>query len=607
MDLFRRDTLRGFNETGLMGLLPSRDTADAKPLLSSIPLLRDAPKSALRAIEKDATHFSVPGGWKLFDAGETSDSLYFLISGALGAFRATPDGRKEFVGYIRAGEPVGEMTFISGEPHQNAVFALRDSELIKAPRHSFMKLMRSDPKILEQLTRIILLRLRQSNRKTPRRAEPKIYALVATSPTIDIDLRAKVLADSLKDMGLRVAISGEEDVERNARYFDDLEARHDVVLLKAVIGDSQWFRMTARYADRIWVLARADAHPSTPLMPQDDSPTRQFKLVDVVLLHQASGRRGAPPEHWASAAQASRVFHWQGLDQLDTTRLARVMAGRSVGLVLSGGGARAYAHIGAVRALREAGCPIDFAGGSSMGAVIAACIALGWDDAKIERRIRKAFVDSNPLGDYHLPVVSLVAGKRVDRRLEENFGDIRIEDLKTPFFAVSTNLTHGAFRVHHQGSLRHALRASIALPGILPPVIDDGEVLVDGAVLNNFPVDVMRDFHRGRIIGVDVARSPDGIDATDFIEPPGFFEWTLEHGFSSAPPIASLLMRTATLNINPNAGGELTDMLVTPKIEGVELRDWKSYDVAVEAGYKATKQSIAQLTGPLSKLVTISS
>lgn len=582
-----------------MGFMPSRDTLDPKPLLSSVPLLRDAPKSALRAIEKDISHFSIPGGWKLFDAGESSDSIYFLISGSLGAFRKTADGRTEFTGYIRAGEPVGEMTFISGEPHQNAVFALRDSELIKAPRHSFMKLMRSDPKILEQLTRIILLRLRQSTRKSPRRAEPKMYALVATSPTIDVNLRADALADALRNMGLRVAISDESDASRNARFFDDLESRHDIVILKAVIGDSQWFRMCTRYADRIWVLARADAKPSTPLMPQDDSPARQFKLVDVVLLHQNSGRTGAPPEEWASAAQASRLFHWSGVDTDDCQRLARVMSGRSVGLVLSGGGARAYAHIGAVRALREAGCPIDFVGGASMGAVIAACVAMGWSDEKIDRRIRRAFVDTNPLGDYHLPVVSLVAGKRVQQRLEENFGDTRIEDLKVPFFAVSTNLTHGAFRVHNRGSVRHALRASIALPGILPPVIDDGEVLVDGAVLNNFPVDVMRDFHRGRIIGVDVARAPDGLSADDFIEPPGFFEWTLEHGFSSPPPIAALLMRTATININPNAGRELTDMLITPTIADVELRDWKLYDKSVEAGYLETRRAIAQVTGPL--------
>ena len=137
-----------------------------------------------------------------------------------------------------------------------------------------------------------------------------------------------------------------------------------------------------------------------------------------------------------------------------------------------------------IRALREAGCPIDFVGGASMGAIIGAGIACGWDDAEIDRRIRKAFVESNPLSDYRLPVVALVKGHRVDARLREHFGDRLIEDLDLPFFAVSTNLTQGTFRVHTQGLLRNALRATISLPGILPPVVSDNQVLVDGAVLN---------------------------------------------------------------------------------------------------------------------------
>src|SRR5690606_26256292 len=180
---------------------------------------------------------------------------------------------------------------------------------------------------------------------------------------------------------------------------------------------------------------------------------------------------------------AARIFYWR--HDADIARLARVMAGLSVGLVLSGGGARAYAHIGAIRALREHGAPIDFVGGSSMGAIIGAGVALGWSDDEIHERVHDAFVKSNPLGDFRLPVVALAAGDRVESRLAAHFGDARIEELHTPFFAVSSNLTTGAVRIHRSGLVRDALRASSALPGILPPVVQDGEVLVDGAVLDN--------------------------------------------------------------------------------------------------------------------------
>jgi NTE family protein len=253
--------------------------------------------------------------------------------------------------------------------------------------------------------------------------------------------------------------------------------------------------------------------------------------------------------------------------------------------------------------LREANCPIDFIGGASMGAIVGAGLALGWSDDELDRRIRKAFVETNPLSDYRLPVVGLVKGHKVDARLKEHFEDHLIEDLHKPFFAVSTNLTQGTFQVHTQGLLRDALRATISLRGILPPVVSDHQVLVDGAVLNNFPVDVMREVHRGRIIGVDVAAAPEGLSADDFINPPGFFGWTMKHGLKTAPPIANLLMRAATVSINPNLHRSITDILIAPELAGVELRDWKKYDATVEEGYESMKQALADVRGPLAQII----
>ncbi|MEL7482597.1 MAG: patatin-like phospholipase family protein, partial [Pseudomonadota bacterium] len=316
------------------------------------------------------------------------------------------------------------------------------------------------------------------------------------------------------------------------------------------------------------------------------------KLVDVVLLHHGGERLAATPAQWLNAAGAARLFHWTGTKGQDCARLARIMSGRSLGIVLSGGGARAFAHIGVIRAIREHGLPIDFAGGTSMGAVVAACVAMGWDDDEIDRRIRKAFVESNPLGDYTLPVVGLVRGKRVQRRLCEHFGDTTIGGLEIPYFAISTNLTDGAFRVHRRGLVREALRASIALPGILPPVVSDGEVLVDGGVLNNFPADVMKEFHRGYTIGCDVSRQRAGFPGDEFETPPNFLQWVWKNGFSRTPPIASLLMRAATVSVDPSTGRDLTDMCIVPELRDIELRDWTDYDGAVEAGYQAAKEAL---------------
>jgi NTE family protein len=415
-----------------------------------------------------------------------------------------------------------------------------------------------------------------------------VFALVSASPTIDLKLRARTLQAALTRLGRNACIVGAEGEDMLSTWFDALEHEHDAVLLISPIGDTPWFRTCLRQADRIWVFARSDARPSIPMLPEENSPARQFQLVDVVLLHHGGVRTAASGEEWRAAADAQRLFHWNGMDDADCARLARIMAGQSIGLVLSGGGARAYAHIGVVRALHEAGVRLDMVGGTSMGAIVAACVAMGWGDEEIEDRIRKAFVESNPLGDYVVPVVSLSAGKRVQQRLAEHFGDVLIEDLQTPFFAVSTDLMSGKPYVHRSGRLRDTLRATISLPGILPPVVlPPDRLLVDGAVLNNFPVDVMREAHRGAIIGVDVSQRS-GLDINDYIEPPKFMTWVALHGLQAAPPIASLLIRAATITVDPWRGREATDLLITPEMADIDLRDWKKYEDAIAAGYEST-------------------
>ncbi len=148
------------------------------PTLKGVPFLKDAPAKALKLAEKDTRYFGLPGGWKLFDVGEPSDSIYFVLSGSLGAFRKGADGQLELLGHIRAGEPVGEMSMIAGEPHEHAVYALRDTELLSMSRAGFMQLVRSDPQILERLTRVIMVRMRQSRKKITRSAEPRVFGLV---------------------------------------------------------------------------------------------------------------------------------------------------------------------------------------------------------------------------------------------------------------------------------------------------------------------------------------------------------------------------------------------------------------------------------------------
>ncbi|MEA1941628.1 MAG: patatin-like phospholipase family protein [Pseudomonadota bacterium] len=560
--------------------------------LSFLPFLNRIEKSVLDAVEHEVEWFCLPAGKLLFREGDDADAFYLVRSGALAAFRDGALGRPDLIGYIRAGEPVGEMSLLDETPHSASVYALRDSELVRLPKASFERLTSKHASLMRELSRMMLARLRGPARAAG--SEPRVFAMIATSPTIDLNYRAEELKTALEAIGTSCAIADDRCSDWSAAKLDKLEHEHDIVLQVARFADPAWSRRAMGRADRVWLFARADARPSTPLLPDDPSPAMRLKLLDVILLHPGGVTAASRPQEWADASDAARVFHWrQNEHTADTARLARTLAGKSVGLVVSGGGARAYAHLGAIRALREAGVPFDFVGGASMGAIVAAGIALDWDDDELEWRIRKAFVDSNPLDDWQLPVVSMAKGAKVDRRLKEHFGDVEIAEMVRPFFCLSSNLASGRPHVHRTGRLRDALRASIAIPGLLPPVVLHGQILVDGAVFTNFPAREMRAFHRGPVVGVDVTRAQ-GLNPDDFIDPPSFFGWVRRHGFKSLPPITSLLMRAATVGVadHRDIGREAADLLILPDTP-VDIREWGRFDEVMEAGYEAAQGMLA--------------
>jgi NTE family protein len=240
-----------------------------------------------------------------------------------------------------------------------------------------------------------------------------------------------------------------------------------------------------------------------------------------------------------------------------------------------------------MRALNELGVPVDFVAGTSMGAIIAAGVAMGWAGAELDRRIRDAFVKSSPLSDIAFPILAMTRGRVVDHRLATHFGDVEISDLWRPFLCVSTDLTTGGMHVHRRGLLRRALRASLSLPGVLPPATEEGHVLVDGALVRNLPVDLVREQHDGVTIGVDVA-SAEGLKPDDLLLKPSGWRWLTSGAWLKGPPIVSVLIRSATLPSFAAAAQSQEDLVaIVPEVEGVGLQDWKAYDAAVASGYRA--------------------
>lgn len=545
-----------------------------------------------------ASWFALTGGELLFPAGAEADVLYVLRSGRLGVFRGEGGQPPRFLGVIRPGEPVGEMALLAGTPHTATVVALRDSEILALPREAFFEAARGEPELMVELARLMIRRARERSASA---SEPSVFGFVSARPR---PIRAFVerIAAAVQAQGFTCQVIDHSALSSATEWFSRVEDAHDYVLYVAEADEPAWASLCARQVDRLFMIGDPLLAPpaAPPHAPPGPGPRQ---LTDLILLRDPRMAKPANTRVWIDALTPGRWFHAvEGLAS-DAERMARVVTGSAVGLVLSGGGARAYAHIGAIRALREAGVPLDFIGGASMGAVVGAGPALGWSDEELDARIRAAFVRSDPLSDLAFPMIAMTRAGKVARLLKEAYGDIDIADMATPFFAVSSNLTTGRIEVHRKGLLRRAMRASIAIPGVMPPVVQDGEVLADGAVLKNFPTSVMRQLNAGPIVGVDMSQAR-GVDAATLENPPSWWRWIASGAWKRGPPIVSILMRAATITTDAemDSSRQDADLLILPTPEGMDIRDWKAYDIPVAAGYQAARQALERLDRPVERL-----
>jgi NTE family protein len=239
-------------------------------------------------------------------------------------------------------------------------------------------------------------------------------------------------------------------------------------------------------------------------------------------------------------------------------------------------------------------------GGASIGAIIAGGVAMGWGDEEMILRYRRSFVDTNPVNDYTFPLIALTRGRKVSRLLEREYGDVSIEDLRVPYFCISANLTTGRTREHRQGALSRALRAAVAIPGVMPPVFEGDDILVDGAAIDNLPVDVMRRRMSGYVIGCDV-----GADRSFTAElapgegPPLWRFLSRGRGGRRRINIFQVLMHAGMVKSSSveQAQRALADLILRPPLERIDLLNWRAFERAIEGGYRYARQALGELPG----------
>jgi len=529
----------------------------------------DAP--TLQTLASAGIRFSLPAGALLFEAGAHPDGVYLLASGRLGV---KPGGKGDFTAEIGRGELVGESGWLLKQQRSATVVALRDCELLLFPNYELDRIAAQSTEFALALARLCARRLRRSNRHDSEPKRAHVFALVPNRIDIDVAEVATGLVDELCQLGRTELVWDARANAHTATWFNNIETLNDHVVYVADSSASGWTRQCCRQADVIVLLAAAGGSQD-PWPPGllEVAATRGTRL-ELVLIHQDRIASGAAAR-WLEHLPVAQHHHL--VDRSDVGRIARLLTKRGVGLVLSGGGARGFAHLGVIRALREARVPIDFVGGSSIGAIIAGGVAMDWSDEQMRKCYHRCFVASNPVNDYAFPFVALTHGRKVSRLLGREYGEAAIEDLKLPYFCISANLSTGKAVEHRRGSLAHALRASVAIPGVMPPVFRDEGVLVDGAVINNLPVDVMCKHSPGCVIGCDV-----GADR-------GFGKQRVN--------IFQILMRAGMINSNSTAAAQrrLADVLLIPPLKEIDLLDWRAFDGAIALGYDYARAALEDL------------
>lgn len=550
----------------------------------------------------------------LYEQNEQGDCMHIIISGRLKVIKNSEKGQVT-LGEISSGECVGEMSLLSDAPRSASIYAIRNSVVVKITKAQFETLCIDQPHLLRQISKTVIHRLtnREQFRKKPARV--KNIALLPVSENIDMDVFLQHIRQALQKYGKVLLLNADnihqylktagvenfsenpaEDIKFN-RWLEQKEQETDFILYQGNYSNDYWTQACIRQADKIMLVSDFYDYEKTEVEKQLLDGTKKLSYVSksLVLLHPNGATQPTGTARHLDIREVDRHHHVRWDHPADFQRLSRFMIGKAIGLVLGGGGAKGFAHIGVIKRMEEAGIPIDFVGGTSIGAIICAGVAMDMDAATIHAQARTSFVIEKPLTDVTIPLISYYSGQKLNRMLRKNLGERDIEDQWINFFCVSSNLSKACPNIHRRGCFWKAVRASLSIPGALPPVVSNGDLLVDGALMNNLPIDIMVDMGVGRVIGVDL--SEEKKHKLNYEEMPTTFQ-LLKNKFSfrkkrlKVPSLMTIISKSIVLASyeKSSAVEGLADWFIKPPVEGFKILDFNNFDKIAELGYQYTNE-----------------
>ncbi len=571
-----------------MGEPMTGDDSAADPL-AAVRIFSGLSPELRKALRSRAVRRQVAAGEWLFRAGEPGSTMYVVISGRLevvlepAGLEVVLEGSGPVViRVLDRGTAVGELALLTGKPRSASVRARRDSELLELARRDFAELIRSES-VAGELLRTLGEQLQASrgleDPTAPRPATITVVPARSGLPSVETaGLIADELARSTSATLMDRGASGDEPAGFG-QTLDRLEHAYEHVVLAADEPPANpWTDFCMRQGDRFFAVVDGE--------PTEDHGSMLAGCEPLLAGSAPSGRLG----RWLDRLGAARGWILgSGADHIPAA-IARAITGRSVGVVLSGGGARGLAHIGVLEELIAAGVTIDRIAGCSMGSVIGGMFASGRSPAEIRRICEAEFGGRSPLGDYTVPLVALIRGERAKAMGERIYGERLIEELSREFYSVSCDLVSSQLVVHRRGLLYEAIGASMALPGVFPPVEIGGRFLIDGGVLNNLPIETMVAAGEGPIIASDVTarfEAPERRPRRKGIE--RLRERVTGLGAGVPFGFREIMMRTVVLGSIDTAevAQSHADVVIEPAVEAIGLMAFDRLGDAVDAGRRA--------------------
>jgi predicted acylesterase/phospholipase RssA len=473
---------------------------------------------------------------------------------------------------------------------------------------------------MARLARIVAERSARREAGRGRGRPPRTFALLAATPGTALRRVAERLASGLDEEGGAVIVDRDAIAAAFARagvadageggsaalvlgdWLDRHERAHERLFYLADPGPSAWTDRCLRQADRIVLIAEAGG-----LAQAGDAAERAREIaadtpLELLLIRPDVMETPSGTAAWLDRFAPAAHHHARLGVQAEMRSAARRIAGRGRILVLSGGGARGYVHIGLLTALDQAGIEIDAIAGTSMGALVGGSYAMARSATFAEASARR-FGDPKRLVDRTLPLLAIARTRGVTTVLRELFGDVRIEDLPVPFFCVAADLSHAVPHLFDRGPLWRAVRGSSAIPGVFTPILVGDALIVDGGVMNNFPVDLARErFGDGPLIasnayGIERPRKrydfPDHLSGWALL-----WQKTLPKSLRtiSAPSILSVLTQATSLHSHYRMDrvAEGADLLVRYPTDQVGSLEFERGDELIETGHRYASEALGK-------------